>query len=194
MGGYFMIKKKRKICVVTGTRADYGILYWLMKSLKEDAAFELQIIATCMHLSPEFGLTYKKIESDGFRINKKIEILLSSDSPIGISKTMGLANISFAEAFDELRPDLLLVLGDRFEIFSAVSTAMILRIPIAHCHGGEATEGLIDESIRHSITKMSHIHFTSTEEYKHRIIQLGEQANTVFNVGALGIENINRLK
>ncbi|MDF2447543.1 MAG: UDP-N-acetylglucosamine 2-epimerase (hydrolyzing) [Bacteroidota bacterium] len=185
---------KLKVCIVTGTRAEYGLLYWLLKSLKEDDDIELQIIATGMHLSPEFGLTYKIIESDGFFINKRIETLVSSDTSIGISKSMGLTQIGFAEAFEELKPNLVVVLGDRFEIFSAVSAAMIARIPIAHCHGGEATEGLIDEPIRHSITKMSHLHFTSTEEYRKRVIQLGENPNTVFNVGALGIENINKLK
>ena len=185
---------KRKICVVTGTRAEYGLLYWVMKGIQEDAGLELQVCVTGMHLSPEFGLTYKQIEQDGFIINKKIVILLSSDSPVGISKSMGLAMIGFGEAFAELQPDIILVLGDRFEIFSAVSAAMIARIPVAHCHGGEATEGLIDEPIRHSITKMSHLHFAATEEYRQRIIQLGEQPERIFNTGALGVENINKLK
>jgi GDP/UDP-N,N'-diacetylbacillosamine 2-epimerase (hydrolysing) len=184
---------KRKICVITGTRAEYGLLYWLIKALHEADEFELQLIVTGMHLSPEYGLTYREIEKDGFPIEKKIEILLSSDSTIGISKSMGLAMISFSEAYVELMPDLIIVLGDRFEIFSAVSAAMISKIPIAHCHGGESTEGLVDESIRHCITKMSHIHFTSTEAYKKRVIQLGERPESVHCVGALGIENINRL-
>lgn len=184
---------KRKICVVTGTRAEYGLLYWLMKEIEEDKDLELQLIVTGMHLSPEFGLTYKTIEKD-FKVDKKIEMLLSSDTSIGISKSMGLAQISFAEAYEELQPDILVVLGDRYEIFSAVSTAMIARIPITHLHGGETTEGAFDESIRHSITKMSHIHFTAMDEYKNRVIQLGEQPDRVFNVGGLGIENIKRLK
>jgi GDP/UDP-N,N'-diacetylbacillosamine 2-epimerase (hydrolysing) len=184
---------KRKVCVVTGTRAEYGLLYWLMKEIEADKELELQIIVTGMHLSPEFGLTYKEIEKD-FKINKKIEMLLSSDTSIGISKSMGLAQISFAEAYDELKPNIIVVLGDRYEIFSAVSAAMIARIPIAHLHGGETTEGAFDEAIRHSITKMSHLHFTATEEYKNRIIQLGEHPSRVFNVGGLGIENIKRLK
>lgn len=184
---------RRKICVVTGTRAEYGLLYWLMKEIEEDKDLELQLIVTGMHLSPEFGLTYKTIEKD-FKIDKKIEMLLSSDTSIGISKSMGLAQISFAEAYEELQPDMLVVLGDRYEIFSAVSAAMIARIPIAHLHGGETTEGAFDESIRHSITKMSHIHFTGTDEYENRVIQLGEQPDRVFNVGGLGIENIKRLK
>ena len=184
---------KRKVCIVTGTRAEYGLLYWLMKEIESDEDLELQIIVTGMHLSPEFGLTYKEIEKD-FTIDKKIEMLLSSDTSVGISKSMGLAQISFAEAYEELQPDMLVVLGDRYEIFSAVSSAMIARIPIAHLHGGEATEGLIDEPIRHSITKMSHLHFTAAQEYKNRVIQLGEQPNRVFNVGGMGIENIKRLQ
>ena len=183
---------KRKICVVTGTRAEYGLLYWLMKEIEADSDLELQIIATGMHLSPEFGSTYKEIEKD-FKIDKKIEMLLSSDTSIGISKSMGLAQISFAEAYEELKPDMVVVLGDRYEIFSAMSAAMIARIPIAHLHGGETTEGAFDESIRHSITKISHIHFTATDEYRNRVIQLGEHPSRVFNVGGMGIENIKRL-
>jgi len=183
---------KRKICAITGTRAEYGLLYWLMKEIEEDKGLELQLIVTGMHLSPEFGLTYKIIEKD-FHIDKKIEMLLSSDTSVGISKSMGLSQISFSEAFDELKPDILLVLGDRYEIFSAVSSAMIARIPIAHLHGGESTEGAFDESIRHSITKMSHLHFTATREYRNRVIQLGENPSRVFNVGGLGIDNIKKL-
>jgi GDP/UDP-N,N'-diacetylbacillosamine 2-epimerase (hydrolysing) len=184
---------KRKICVVTGTRAEYGLLYWLMKEIEADKDLELKLIVTGMHLSPEFGLTYKEIEKE-FRIDKKIEMLLSSDTAMGISKSMGLAQIGFAEAFEELKPDILVVLGDRYEIFSAVSVAMICNIPMAHLHGGETTQGAFDESIRHSITKMSHLHFTATDEYKNRVIQLGEEPNRVFNVGGMGIENIKRLK
>lgn len=185
---------KRKICVVTGTRAEYGLLYWSIKSLAEDPAFTLQLMVTGMHLSPEFGLTYKQIEADGFPIDKKVEMLLSSDTPTGIGKSMGLGMIGFVEAFAELKPDLVLLLGDRFEIFSAAAAAMVSRIPIAHCHGGEATEGAFDESIRHSVTKMSHLHFTATEAFRQRVIQLGEHPDTVFNVGALGIESINKLQ
>lgn len=182
----------RKICVITGTRAEYGLLHPLLNTIKNDNELELQLIVTGMHLSPEFGLTYKSIEKEFF-IDKKIEMLLSSDTHVGISKSMGLAQISFSEAYEELKPDLIIVLGDRYEIFSAVSSAMIAKIPIAHLHGGEATEGLIDEPIRHSITKMSHLHFTSTDEYQQRVIQLGENPTRVFNVGALGIENIKNL-
>jgi GDP/UDP-N,N'-diacetylbacillosamine 2-epimerase (hydrolysing) len=183
----------KKVCVITGTRAEYGLLYWLMKEIDNDKELELQIIATGMHLSPEFGLTYREIEKE-FKIDKKIEMLLSSDTPIGISKSMGLAQISFSEAYSELNPDILVVLGDRYEIFSAIASAMIYCIPVAHLHGGEATEGSIDEPIRHSLTKMSHFHFTATDEYRKRVIQLGEQPDRVFNVGGMGIENIKRLK
>jgi GDP/UDP-N,N'-diacetylbacillosamine 2-epimerase (hydrolysing) len=182
-----------KICVVSGTRAEYGLLYWTMKAIQDNPNLELSVCVTGMHLSPEFGLTYKQIESDGFQIDGKVEMLVSSDTSMGITKSIGLGLIGFADYFERTKPDWLLVLGDRFEIFAAVTAAMIARIPIAHCHGGEATEGLIDEAIRHSITKMSHLHFTSTIEYRDRVIQLGEQPKSVFNVGALGIENINRL-
>lgn len=181
-----------KICVVTGTRAEYGLLYWLMKEIDSDSELELQIIVTGMHLSPEFGLTYKVIEQE-FNINKKIEMLLSSDTPVGISKSIGLAQISFSEAYEELKPDLVILLGDRYEIFAAATAAMVARIPIAHLHGGETTEGAFDEAIRHSITKMSHLHFTATDEYRRRVIQLGEAPERVFNVGGIGIENIKRL-
>lgn len=183
-----------KICVVTGTRAEYGLLYWTLKEIQNNPNTELFLLVTGMHLSPEFGLTYKQIEDDGFRIDGKVEMLLSSDTSVGISKSMALGLIGFADLYDQLKPDWILVLGDRFEIFSAVTAAMNARIPVAHCHGGEATEGLIDEAIRHSITKMSQLHFTATDEYRNRVIQLGEQPDRVFQVGALGIENINRLK
>ena len=185
--------KKRKICVITGTRAEYGLLFWVMEGIKKSTKLELQIIATGMHLSPEFGLTYQEIENDGFKIDRKIEMLVSSDSANGIVKSMGLGMIGFTDTLTELKPDLIVVLGDRYEIFTAVATAMIFRTPVAHLHGGEATEGLIDESIRHSITKMSHLHFVAAEEYKKRVIQLGEQPDNVFLVGGLGIDNIIKL-
>ena len=184
----------RKICIVTGTRAEYGLLRWLMHSIKDDPSLELQIIATGMHLSPEFGLTYREIEKDGFVIDRKVEMLMSSDTPVGITKSMGLGMIGFADALDGLKPDLLVVLGDRFELLSAVSAALVARIPVAHIHGGETTEGAIDESIRHSITKMSHLHFTAAEEYKRRVIQLGENPQNVFLVGGLGVDVIKKLK
>lgn len=186
-------KLKRKICIVTGTRAEYGLLYWLMKRIQEDKNLQLQIVATGMHLSPEFGLTYKQIEKDGFKIDGKVEMLLSGDTPTAISKSVGLAVISFADIFQMLNPDIVVLLGDRFEIFAAAQTAMIMRIPIAHIHGGELTEGAIDDPIRHSITKMAHLHFTATKEYRQRVIQMGEQPKNVFNVGSLGIEGIKSL-
>jgi len=185
--------KKRKICVVTGTRAEYGLLRWLMDGINKSTKLDLQIVATGMHLSPEFGLTYQEIENDGFKIDRKIEMLVSSDSANGIVKSMGLGMIGFTDTLTELKPDLIVVLGDRYEIFTAVTTAMIFRTPVAHLQGGEATEGVIDESIRHSITKMSHLHFVAAEEYKKRVIQLGEQPDNVFLVGGLGIDNIIKL-
>ncbi len=184
---------KRKICVVTGTRAEYGLLFWLMKEIEADSELELQIIATGMHLSPEFGLTYKEIEKD-FKIDKKIEMLLSSDTSVGISKSMGLAQIGFSDAYEELKPDIVVILGDRYEIFSAVSASMIARIPIAHLSGGELTLGAIDDAIRHAITKMSHLHFVATDEYKKRVLQLGEDESRIFNFGEAGLDNIYKLK
>jgi len=184
----------RKICVITGTRAEYGLLRWVMQGIKDDPELTLQIIATGMHLSPEFGLTYQAIEQDGFRIDRKVEMLTSSDTSVGIAKSMGLGLIGFADALNELRPDLIVVLGDRFEIFAAVATALVARIPVAHLHGGEMTEGAFDEALRHSITKMSHLHFVAAEEYRQRVIQLGEQPERIFLVGGLGIDNIKRLK
>ena len=184
----------RKICVITGTRAEYGLLRWVMQGIKNEPEFVLQIVATGMHLSPEFGLTYREIEKDGFHIDRKVEMLTSSDSPVGIAKSMGLGLIGFADVFFELQPDLIVVLGDRFEIFSAVSAALIARMPVAHLHGGENTEGAFDEALRHSITKMSHLHFVAAESYYHRVIQLGEEPKSVFLVGGLGVDNIKQLK
>lgn len=184
----------RKICIVTGTRAEYGLLYWLMKEIQSDNELQLQIIATGMHLSPEFGLTYRMIEEDGFSIDAKVEMLLSSDTSVGIAKSIGLGVIGFADALERLQPDIIVVLGDRYEILSAAQAALVARIPVAHIHGGETTEGAIDESIRHAVTKMSQLHFVAAESYRTRVIQLGEHPDTVFNVGALGIENIKRLQ
>jgi len=183
----------RKICVVTGSRAEYGLLYWLLKEIQADLDLTLQLVATGMHLSPEFGLTWRQIEADGFPIARKVEMLLSSDTPAGISKAMGLGLIGFADAFGELSPDIVVVLGDRFEIFAAAQAAMNLRIPIAHIHGGELSEGAVDDAIRHALTKLSHLHFTAAEVYRQRVIQLGEQPERVFNVGAPGLDNIARL-
>jgi len=186
--------KKRTVCVVTGTRADYGLLYWLMKEMDADPEMQLQIIATGMHLSPEFGLTYRQIEEDGFQIDEKVEMLLSGDTGGAIAKSIGLGVIGFSDALRRLSPDIVVLLGDRFETFSAAQAALVLRIPTAHIHGGELTEGLIDDPIRHSITKMSHLHFTAAEMYRNRVIQLGEQPDFVFNVGAPGLDHMRRLK
>ena len=184
----------RKICFITGTRAEYGLLSRLMKMAQDDASTQLQLIATNMHLSPKYGNTYQEIERDGFSIDKKIHILEEGkDDANATLKSMAKALEGFADAYDELKPDLVVVLGDRYEILAAATAALIERIPIAHIHGGEITEGAYDDAIRHSITKMSHLHFASTEEYRKRIIQLGEQPDTVWYVGAIGVENIKKL-
>lgn len=185
---------KRKICVVTGSRAEYGLLYWLMYEINNDPDLELQIVVTGMHLSPEFGLTFQEIEKDGFFIDKKVEMLLSSDTENGISKSIGLGVIGFADAFQDLKPDIIVLLGDRFEALAAAIAAMVAKIPIAHIHGGEATEGIIDEAIRHSITKMATIHFPCTDKYAKRIKQLGEPEERIYNFGMPGLDNIYRLK
>lgn len=184
------LKKKKIISVLTATRAEYGLLKPIIKKLQSVAAFDVRLVATGAHLSPAFGLTYKEIERDGIEIDAKLEILLGSDTPSATSKAMGLAMISFADYFDTLRPDMLVVLGDRYETLAVCCAAMNQRIPIAHLYGGETTQGAVDEAIRHAITKLSYLHFTSTEEYRRRVIQLGEQPDRVFSVGAIGIENI----
>lgn len=179
----------KTICVVTSTRADYGIFKPLLTKIQADNAYRLHIVATGMHLAREFGETYQEIEKDGFAIHKKIDILVASDTDSGVSKTMGLTALGFADYFEEHRPDLLLLLGDRYEIMTVATCATAFKIPIAHLHGGEITEGAIDDAYRHSISKMSFLHFTSCEEYRKRVIQLGESPDCVFNVGALGVEN-----
>lgn len=179
----------KKITVLTATRAEYGLLRPIIKGLIESNEFDVRIVATGAHLSPEFGLTYQEILNDGLPIDRKIEILLSSDTPVSISKSMGLAMISFAEYFEESKPDALVVLGDRYETLAVCCTAMNARIPIIHLYGGETTEGAIDEAVRHAITKMSYLHFTSTEAYRKRVIQLGENPDRVFTVGSIGVEN-----
>jgi UDP-N-acetylglucosamine 2-epimerase (non-hydrolysing)/GDP/UDP-N,N'-diacetylbacillosamine 2-epimerase (hydrolysing) len=184
----------RKICVVTGTRADYGLLYWLMKAIAADPDLQLQIIATGMHLSPEFGLTRQHIEADGFTIAEKVEMLLSSDTPTGIAKSIGLGVIGFADALNRLQPDMLVLLGDRFEILAAAQAALVARIPIAHIHGGETTEGAFDDGIRHAIAKMAQWHFVAAEPYRKRVIQMGEAAERVFNVGAPGLDHLANLQ
>lgn len=183
---------KKRICVLTASRADYGLLKLIIAKLNNVAEFDVRIVATGAHLSPEFGLTYQEIENDGFIIDKKIEILLSADTPSSVSKSMGVAIIGFADYFENLNPDMLMVLGDRYETLAVVIAAMNQRIPIAHLYGGETTIGAVDESIRHAVTKLSHLHFTSTDEYRNRVIQLGENPEHVYNVGAIGIENIKK--
>jgi GDP/UDP-N,N'-diacetylbacillosamine 2-epimerase (hydrolysing) len=184
----------RRICVVTGTRADYGLLFPILQEIESRKNLIMQLVVTSAHLSDEFGLTYRQIEKDGFFINEKIENLLSSDSESSIAKSTGLATILLSDAFLRLEPDILLLLGDRFEAHAAATTAMLMNIPIAHIHGGEITEGAVDEQIRHSITKMSYLHFCSTEVYRNRVIQMGEDPARVFNTGAPGIDNIINFK
>lgn len=184
----------KKICIITATRAEYGLLKPLMQKMKSEPDFIMQILVTGAHLSTEFGLTYQQIEMDGFAIDKKVEMLLSSDTDSGIVKSMGLGMIGYADALKELKPDALVILGDRYEMLSIAAAAAIFRIPIIHLHGGEITEGAYDDAIRHAITKLSTLHFTSTEAYRKRVIQMGEQPDMVFNVGAIGLDNIRNIK
>ena len=187
-----LVLKFKKICVITGTRAEYGILSSLMNLINDDTYMELNLIVTGSHLSPEYGLTYKDIINDGFEINKKVEMVLSADTPRSITKSTGLGMIGFADAIHDLQPDLVILLGDRYELLAASFAALNMSIPIAHINGGETTEGAIDESIRHSITKMSWFHFTANDVYSKRVVQLGEDPNRVFNVGGLGVDLIKK--
>jgi len=182
----------RTVCIITGSRADYGLLRWVMKEVHRDHDLKLQVIASGMHLSPEFGLTYRDIEADGFVIDRKLEMLTSSDSASGVTKSIGLGVIAFADAFNQLQPDIVLLLGDRFEIFSAATAALVAGLPIAHLHGGEVTEGAFDEALRHAITKMSHLHFVAAEPYRRRVLQMGESPENVFLCGGLGVDNIRK--
>ncbi|MGV6851499.1 MAG: UDP-N-acetylglucosamine 2-epimerase [bacterium] len=182
----------KKICVITGTRAEYGLLRWIMQGILESEVLTLQTVVTGMHLSPEFGLTYRDIEADGFTIDHKIEMLLSSDTSVGITKSIGLATCGFADAFAQLKPDIVVILGDRYEIFAAASAALVARIPIAHLHGGEVTTGAFDDAIRHALTKLSHWHFVAAEPYRQRVIQLGENPDYVYNVGGLGVDSLHK--
>ena len=184
----------KKIAVFTGTRAEYGLLYWLLRDIQAHPSLKLQLLVSAMHLSPEFGMTYNQIESDGFNITEKVEMLLSSDTAVGTVKSMGLGAIGFADALTRMQPDLLVILGDRFEALAVAQAAMILRIPIAHIHGGEVTEGAYDDAIRHAITKLSLLHFTSTETHRNRVIQMGEHPTRVFNVGAIGLDHLQRTR
>ncbi|MFT5702468.1 MAG: UDP-hydrolyzing UDP-N-acetyl-D-glucosamine 2-epimerase [Desulforhopalus sp.] len=183
---------RKKICVITGTRAEYGLLYWLLKEIEADEELILQLIVTGSHLCPSFGETFKDIEKDGFKIDKKVELLLSSDTPSGTAKSLGLGIIGFSDALSDLTPDVIVILGDRFEMLAAAQTALILNVPIAHIHGGETTEGAFDEAIRHSITKMSHLHFVAANEYRMRVIQLGEHPDRVLNYGAPGLDHLTK--
>ena len=188
-----MNKSCRTICVVTGTRAEYGLLRLVIQGIKDNPLLDLQLVVTGMHLSHEYGLTFQEIIDDGHSIDRRVEMLLSSDTPVGIAKSIGLGIVSFADVFNDLKPDFLLVLGDRFEIFAAASAALIARIPIIHCHGGELTEGAFDDAMRHSITKMSHLHFVAAEEYRSRVIQMGEDPSRVLCVGGLGVDSIKNI-
>ena len=183
----------RRICVVTGTRAEFGLLRWLMEDIASAPDLELQVIATGAHLSPEFGLTHREIEAAGFEIDARVEMLLSADTATAISKSMGLGMIGLGDAYARLSPDLVILLGDRYEILAAAAAALVARLPVAHLHGGETTEGAIDEAIRHAVTKMSHLHFVAAEPYRERVIQLGEHPDRVFNVGGLGVDAIRRM-
>ncbi|TVL22547.1 UDP-N-acetyl glucosamine 2-epimerase [Shewanella xiamenensis] len=187
-----MSENKIKVAVFTGTRAEYGLLFWLLKDIQSDQTLQLQLLVSGMHLSPEFGETFKQIELDGFFIDEKIEILLSSNSAVGTAKSMGLGVLGFADALARLAPDVLVILGDRFEALAAAQTAMILRVPVIHLHGGEITEGAYDDAIRHAITKLSYLHGTSTEVYRQRVIQLGEAPERVKNIGAIGLDHLKR--
>lgn len=183
----------RKVCFVTGSRAEYGLLSGLMRTVKNDSELKLQIVATNMHLSPEFGLTYREIEKDGFTIDKKVEMLISSDTAVGTTKSVGVGMLGFADVFEDLKPDLIVILGDRYEMLAVVSAALFHKIPVAHISGGDITEGAYDDCIRHAISKMSHLHLVTNEESYKRVIQLGEQQDRVFNVGSLGVENIKNV-
>ena len=184
----------KKICVFTGGRAEYGLLRPLLNELRDNKDIELQLLVSGMHLSAEFGLTYKEIEKDGFLCDEKVEMVLSSDTPVAISKSMAIGMIGFSEALTRLNPDILVTLGDRYENMSIVTTAWVCRIPVAHIQGGEKTLGAIDDQFRHCITKMSRLHFTATNEYRNRVIQLGEHPENVFNVGALNVDALNKIK
>lgn len=184
----------RKICVVTGTRAEFGMLRWLMQEISHTDGLTLQVVATGMHLSPEYGLTQGEIEKAGFEISYKVEMLLGANTASAVTKSMGVGMIGFADALVWLRPDILVVLGDRFELIPAVVAALIAGVPVAHLHGGETTEGAFDEAIRHSITKMAHLHFVAAEEYARRVVQLGESPKRVFTVGGLGVDALQRMR
>ncbi|MDB5810220.1 MAG: UDP-N-acetylglucosamine 2-epimerase [Betaproteobacteria bacterium] len=186
--------KRRKICVVTGSRADYGLLFWLLKDIAADRSCQLQLVVTGMHLSRQFGLTYKAIEADGFKIDAKVDLMLADDTPSGTAKSISRGVSGCGAAFARLRPDMIVLLGDRFEIFSAALAALVAKVPVAHIAGGDTTEGAFDEALRHGITKMSHLHFVTNSESARRVRQLGENSRHIFNVGSPGIDYIKRVK
>ncbi|MGE4554433.1 MAG: UDP-N-acetylglucosamine 2-epimerase, partial [Desulfovibrionaceae bacterium] len=185
--------KQYTICAVTGTRAEYGHLHWLLRAIQDEPALRLRLVVTGMHLSPEFGLTYRDIEADGFPIDARVESVVSSDTPVGVAMSMGLGVMGFGQALDRLRPDLLLVDGDRYEIVAAAQAALFARIPVAHVGGGDVTEGSLDDALRHCLTKLSHLHFPSNELARRRILQMGEAEDRVFNLGSPGIDYILHL-
>ena len=189
-----MTDASRKICFVTGSRADFGLMVWPMRAIQQTAGLTLQLIATGMHLAPEFGYTIDNIRDEGFTVDETVETLLSSDTGVGVAKSVGLGVIGFADAFARLRPDLVVVLGDRFEILAAAQAAMFMRLPMAHLYGGDVTEGAVDECIRHAVSKMSHLHFTSNRDSTRRLMQLGENPAHVYTIGSPGIDAIKRLK
>jgi GDP/UDP-N,N'-diacetylbacillosamine 2-epimerase (hydrolysing) len=184
----------RTICVVTGSRAEYGLLRWLMQEIRDDVRLRLQVVVTGMHFAARFGMTYREIVADGFAIDAEVDMLLDADDPVSVTKSIGRGVIGFADVFNNLQPDVVVVLGDRFEIFAAAQAAMFARIPLAHIHGGELTEGAIDDCVRHAVTKMSHLHFTAAEPYRQRVIKMGEDPERVFNVGAPGVDNVKRIQ
>lgn len=183
----------RKVCVVTGSRAEYGLLRETMKRLRDDPRVELQVVVTGMHLSTEHGSTYRALEEDGFAIDERVDMLLASDEPRAIAKSVGVGTIGFADALERMRPDLVVVLGDRFEILAVAQAALFLRIPVAHIHGGELSAGAVDDAIRHAITKMAQVHFVAAEEYRRRVVQLGENPAHVFTVGPPGLDVLEHL-
>lgn len=184
----------KKILVVTGNRSDYGLLRWVMREIDGSKVLALQLAVTGAHLSRAFGSTIDEILADGFKVDRRVEMQMDSDSSVGTAKSLGLGVIGFSEALEELKPDLVLLLGDRYEVFAAAVAAMVSRIPIAHIHGGEQTNGLFDDAIRHSITKMSHLHFVAAEVYRARLMRMGESADLVHNVGGLGVESVRRVE
>lgn len=179
-----------RVCIVTGTRAEYGLLYWLMKTIEQTPDFTLQVVATAMHLEKAFGHTVDLIRKDGFTVDAEVPMQLSSDKSAAIAKSTGLGMIGLADAFERLKPDVVVLLGDRFETLAAAATAAMMRIPVAHIHGGEISEGSIDDAMRHAITKLSQLHFVAAEPFRRRVIQLGEAPERVFTVGALGVDNL----